>query len=105
MEETIDVSQLDDVDSNAATERPVHVHHYEGIYLPVLWGSPPASRSPLIIGHQNGLFYAIAVSDGRKLNVMFNFRPQFQALISGTRMCIDTFAFDDRVVWTQCFAT
>ncbi|KAH7731945.1 trabid-like protein [Aphelenchoides avenae] len=64
MEETIDVSQLDDVDSNAATERPVHVHHYEGIYLPVLWGSPPASRSPLIIGHQNGLFYAIAVSDG-----------------------------------------
>lgn len=36
----------------------------EGIYLPVLWGSPPISRSPLIIAFHNGLFYAVIVSDG-----------------------------------------
>lgn len=64
MEEPLDLSQMDARDAAVASERPAHIHHYEGIYLPVLWGSQPASRSPLIIGHQNGLFYALVISDG-----------------------------------------
>lgn len=40
-------------------------HACEGIYLPVLWNSPPISRSPLIIAYNNGLFYGVIVSDGK----------------------------------------
>uniref|UniRef100_A0A915DN82 RanBP2-type domain-containing protein n=1 Tax=Ditylenchus dipsaci TaxID=166011 RepID=A0A915DN82_9BILA len=39
-------------------------HICEGIYLPVLWSSPPISRSPLVIAFRNGVFNAVIVSDG-----------------------------------------
>lgn len=42
-------------------------HIFEGIYLPVLWASPPVTRSPLILTFRNGLFYAVVVSDGKIL--------------------------------------
>lgn len=44
-------------------------HFFEGIYLPILWASPPVTRSPLILAFRNGLFYSVIVSDGNFLAI------------------------------------
>ncbi|KAI3422586.1 hypothetical protein GPALN_013086 [Globodera pallida] len=78
MDDPIDVDQLlaavnsqsmpggDETDANLALAKRQHnapQNHYEGIYLPVLWASPPVTRSPLFICHRNGHFHAVVVSD------------------------------------------
>ncbi|KAK0396789.1 hypothetical protein QR680_001856 [Steinernema hermaphroditum] len=40
-----------------------NTHCYEGIYLPVLLPISLCSRSPVIIGYQNGSFYALITSE------------------------------------------
>ncbi|KAI1726113.1 ubiquitin thioesterase ZRANB1 [Ditylenchus destructor] len=70
MNEPIDLEQLEQPyehrkqeTNHAKSQRKQFSHICEGIYLPVLWGSQPISRSPLVVAFRNGLFYAVIVSD------------------------------------------
>jgi hypothetical protein len=64
MEENTNVAELQNLEYIPPKERSP-AHHFDGIYLPTLWNAAPVTRSPLIIGHQNGLFYAFVITDGK----------------------------------------
>lgn len=65
MEDPMNVEDLQILDLHEKERKEKYCHHYEGIYLPVLWNAPPVTRSPLVIGYHNGLFHAIIVSEGK----------------------------------------
>jgi hypothetical protein len=65
MDDPMNLEDLQMMDVIHEKERNLYCHHFEGIYLPVLWGAPPVSRSPLVIGYHNGVFHSIIISEGK----------------------------------------
>lgn len=63
----IDIEDLEILDLKPQKKRQCLNHIFEGIYLPIFWGSVPVlpvTQSPLVIAFRNGLFNAVIVSDG-----------------------------------------
>jgi len=63
MDDPTEMAELSNLDQRNDRAKLKYHHLYEGIYLPVLWDSPPATQSPLVIAYRNGAYYAVIVSD------------------------------------------
>jgi len=63
MDDPLDVEELEKLEMKLEKPRQQFSHMCEGIYLPLLWGSQPVSRSPLVLAFRNGIFHAVIVSD------------------------------------------